>query len=192
MSGDLLPILLLIALVLLGLAIIAAIILAYKYLSVKGQITEYARREFEQWRASELDAAKQQISETMKREAQVALEEWKSQVEQSIRQDAIQKSRSVTVGQVTEQFVPYLPDFPYNPKDARFIGTPIDFVVFDGLYDGEMKKVVFVEIKTGASGWSTRERRIRDAVCSGHVEWKEIRRPVFKTSESVEMSGENV
>ena len=177
MSGNLLPTLLLIALILLGIAIVVAIVLAHKYLSVKDQIDVYVRREVEQWRASELDAAKQQISETMKREAQVALEEWKSQVEQSIRQDAIQKSRSVTMGQVTEQFIPYLPDFPYNPKDARFIGDPIDFVVFDGLYDGKMKKVVIVEVKTGTSGLNPKERLVRNAIQSGcGVEWKEVHR----------------
>jgi len=177
MSGNLLPILLLIALVLLGLAIIAAIILANKYLSVKDQIADYARREFEQWRASEIETIKQEAKKTAEDEAQIKLEEWKSQVEQSIRQDAIQKSRSVTMGQVTEQFIPYLPDFPYNPKDARFIGDPIDFVVFDGLYDGKMKKVVIVEVKTGTSGLNPKERLVRNAIQSGcGVEWKEVHR----------------
>jgi len=191
MSGALLLILLLIALTLLGIAIIAAIILAYKYLSIKDQITEHARREFEQWQARELAAVKQQSLETAQREMQVVFEQWKNQYEQSIRQDAIQKSQAVTLGKVTEHFIPYLPDFSYNPKDARFIGSPVDFVVFDGLNDGEVRKVVFMEVKTGVSALSTRERRIRDAVCSGHVEWIEIR-PAFKVSESVEMSRENV
>jgi predicted Holliday junction resolvase-like endonuclease len=175
MSGDLSLLLLLIALILLGVAIIAAIILAYKYLSIKGQITEYARREFEQWQARELAAVKQQSLETARREMQVEFEQWKNQYEQSIRQDAIQKSQAVILGKVTEHFIPYLPGFPYNPKDARFIGSPVDFVVFDGLNEGEVRKVVFLEVKTGVSALSTRERRIRDAVRSGHVEWIEIR-----------------
>jgi predicted Holliday junction resolvase-like endonuclease len=177
MSGNLLPTLLFIALILLGIAIVVAIVLAYKYLSVKGQIADYARREFEQWRASEIETVKQEAKKTAEDEAQIKLEEWKSQVEQSIRQDAIQKSRSVTMGQVTEQFIPYLPDFPYNPKDARFIGDPIDFVVFDGLYDGKMKKVVIVEVKTGTSGLNPKERLVRNAIQSGcGVEWKEVHR----------------
>jgi predicted Holliday junction resolvase-like endonuclease len=98
MSGDLSLLLLLIALILLGVAIIAAIILAYKYLSIKGQITEYARREFEQWRARELAAVKQQSLETAQREMQVVFEQWKNQYEQSIRQDAIQKKPSGNLG----------------------------------------------------------------------------------------------
>ncbi len=187
---DSLLILLFVTLLLLGVAIVAAIILAYKYLSVRGQITELARREFEQWLGRELATVKQESLETARREMRVEFEQWKSQYERSIRQDAIQKSQAVTLGKITEHFIPYLPDFSYNPKDARFIGSPIDFVVFDGLNDGDVRKVVFVEVKTGTSGLSTRERRIRDAICSGKVGWIEMR-PAFKVSEpSVELDEE--
>ena len=68
-----------------------------------------------------------------------------------------------------------MPDFVFNPKDARFLGSPIDFVVFDGLNEGEVKRVVLLEVKTGMSALNTRERKIRDAVQSGKVEWMEIR-----------------
>ena len=46
------------------------------------------------------------------------------------RDDAVKRSRAVVGGQVAEQLAPYLPDFPCNPGDARFIGKPIDFVCF--------------------------------------------------------------
>ncbi len=79
------------------------------------------------------------------------------------------------MGRVFEQLVPYLPEFPFNPKDARFLGSPVDFVVFDGLDDGQVRRIVFVEVKTAASDLSTRERRVRDAIRSGRVEWSELR-----------------
>lgn len=178
-------------------AVVALIILAIKYRSLKHraeltrqefeqwrareldairqQSLELARQEFEQWQARELDAIKQQSLELARREMQVEFERWKDAYELSIRRDAIQKSQAVILGKVTEHFIPYMPDFPYNPKDARFIGSPVDFVVFDGLNDGEVRKIVFVEVKTGSSGLSARERRVRDAICSGCVEWKEVR-----------------
>jgi len=189
MASDWLPILLLIALLLLGVAIVAATFLTYKYLSLKGQIAEQARREFEQWREREIATIKQQSLEIARREMQAEFEQWKNKYEQSVRQDAIQKSQAVTLGKVTEHFVPYLPDFAYNPKDARFIGSPVDFVVFDGLNEGEVRRVVFVEVKTGTSVLSTRERRVRDAVRSGKVEWEEIR-PTFKAAKSLVELGE--
>jgi len=100
---------------------------------------------------------------------------WKARYTRAIRLDAVQRSLAVTTGKVYEQLVPYLPDFPFNPKDVRFLGSPVDFVVFDGLSDGHMTRIVFVEVKTGAADLSTRERRIRDAVQDSRVEWYELR-----------------
>jgi predicted Holliday junction resolvase-like endonuclease len=92
-----------------------------------------------------------------------------------LRLDAVQRSQAVTAGKVYEQLVPYLPDFPFNPKDVRFLGTPVDLVVFDGLSEGAVRRIVFVEVKTSTSDLSTRERRVRDAVYARRVEWSELR-----------------
>jgi predicted Holliday junction resolvase-like endonuclease len=102
---------------------------------------------------------------------------WKARHTGAIRQDAIQRSLAVTVGKVSEQLVPYLPDFHFNPKDVRFLGSPVDLVVFDGLDAGAVRRVIFIEVKTGASGLSTRERQVRDAIQAGNVEWTELRVP---------------
>jgi predicted Holliday junction resolvase-like endonuclease len=92
-----------------------------------------------------------------------------------IRRHAVSQSRAVTRGQVFEQFAAYFPSFEFSPKDAQFIGKPVDFVVFDGLDEGELRRIVFVEIKTGGATLSTRERRIREAIRKGRVEWREVR-----------------
>jgi len=73
---------------------------------------------------------------------------WKARYTSIIRADAVQRSQAVTAGKVHEQLIPYLPSFPYNPKDVRFLGSPIDLVVFDGLAEGQVRRVVFVEVKT--------------------------------------------
>ena len=102
---------------------------------------------------------------------------WKARYSRELRKDAVRRSEAVTTGKVVEQLVPYLPGFAFNPRDARFLGSPIDFVVFDGLSDGELRSVVFVEVKTGNATLSTRERRIREAVQAGRVEFVEHRAP---------------
>src|SRR5437879_4533423 len=66
-----------------------------------------------------------------------------------IRQDAVQKSQAVTLGKVTEHLVPFLPGFDFDPRDVRFLGSPVDLVVFDGLSNGDVKRLVFVEVKNG-------------------------------------------
>ena len=92
------------------------------------------------------------------------------------RRSAIDQHRAVTQGQVYEQLVPYLPDFGFNAKDARFLGRPVDLVVFDGLEEGALRRIVFVEVKTGGSKLTARERMIRDAIREGRVAWREIRK----------------
>ncbi|HET7378736.1 MAG TPA: Holliday junction resolvase-like protein [Gaiellales bacterium] len=105
----------------------------------------------------------------------VAFVVWRAKHAGAIRADAVAKSRAVTVGKVSEQLVPYLPGFGYNPKDARFLGSPVDFVVFDGLDAGALERVVFLEVKTGGAALSTRERQVRDAIESGRIAWDELR-----------------
>lgn len=74
---------------------------------------------------------------------------WKARYTATIREDAVLRSQAVTAGKVHEQLIPYLPAFPYNPKDVRFLGSPVDLVVFDGLAEGRVRRIVFVEVKTG-------------------------------------------
>jgi len=100
---------------------------------------------------------------------------WKAKHTSAIRQDAVQRSQAVTLGKVSEQLVPLLPGFAFNPKDVRFLGSPVDLVVFDGLNDGDVRQVVFVEVKTGSAGLSGRERQVRDAILEKRVRWDELR-----------------
>ncbi len=100
---------------------------------------------------------------------------WKARYTATIREDAIQRSQAITAGKIHEQLIPYLPAFPYNPKDVRFLGSPVDLVIFDGLSEGKLRQIVFLEIKTGGSTLTHRERLVRDVVQAGSVEWDEIR-----------------
>ena len=106
-----------------------------------------------------------------------------------IRRHAVSQSRAVTRGQVFEQFAAYFPSFEFNPKDAQFLGKPVDFVVFDGLDEGELRRIVFVEIKTGEAVLSARERTIRDAIDRGDVEWRELRLGHDAAEKRVSLSG---
>ncbi len=100
---------------------------------------------------------------------------WKLRYSASIRDDAVQRSLAVTAGKVHEQLIPYLPEFGFNPKDARFLGSPVDLVVFDGLADGDVRRVVFLEVKTGGASLTARERQVRDVIEAREVAWAELR-----------------
>ena len=105
---------------------------------------------------------------------------WKAEYTTALRRDAVQRSQSVTLGKVAEHLVPYLPDFRWNPKDARFVGSPVDYIVFDGLSEGALRRIVFVEVKTGAAAMTTRERQVRDAVLGRKVEWQQLSLPELR------------
>jgi len=78
------------------------------------------------------------------------------------------KQSEVRLGQVSEHFAPLLKDFPYDSKNVRFLGSPIDFVVFEF----EQEKIVFIEFKTGNSKESSRQKTVRKIIESGNVEYK--------------------
>lgn len=148
---------------------------ATEHMQLQTQMNNLAIRQFEEWRSRELENAQKQLRETAYSEARVMMEDWRQKWEATIRAQAISQSGAVITGRVTEQLVPYMGIFPYNPKDVRFIGSPIDLIVFDGMSEGNLRRVIFLEVKTGSSTMSTRQRQIRDALQGRRVEWGELR-----------------
>jgi predicted Holliday junction resolvase-like endonuclease len=94
------------------------------------------------------------------------------------RREAIRGSRLTKGGQIAEHLAPFLPGFceSFNPKDARFVGHPVDFVVFDGLEEGEVRGIVLLEVKSGdSSDLNKRQRQIRRTVDGGNVRFETLR-----------------
>jgi predicted Holliday junction resolvase-like endonuclease len=111
--------------------------------------------------------------------ARTDLERWKIECTNGIRKDSVNRSRSTLKGRISEQMAPLLPEFPYSPADARFIGNPIDFIVFDGYTKVKDEKddaisVVLVEVKKGKGKLTREELLIKKAVEEGRVSWRTI------------------
>ena len=79
------------------------------------------------------------------------------------------QSQSTRYGQITEQFMPWASNYPYDPSGFRFLGSPIDGVQF------EEDRVILMEFKTAGSKLSAGQRRIRDLVRKGKVSFEEFR-----------------
>lgn len=103
------------------------------------------------------------------------LEHWRREESGRIGRRASERSGAVLRGRMAEQLAPLQPDFVYDPADARFIGTPVDFVIFDGWTEvrggrrDSLRSIVLVDVKTGGSSLTTVQRRIRDCVERGAV-----------------------
>ena len=98
------------------------------------------------------------------------------------RRDSTDQSRAVLKGKMAEQIAPLLPGFNYWPADARFLGDPIDYVVFNGYSgvkdngtDGDDLEVVILDIKKGRAGLTRGQRQIARAVEEGRVRFEIVR-----------------
>src|SRR3989441_6487120 len=128
---------------------------------------------FAAWKATEI----QRIREENQREIQRIREEDQKELErvreedEKKRKNSLDTSRDVLKGKIGEQMAPLFPEFRnlYNPADARFIGTPIDYIIFKNLSKVNSAEeapieIVFVDVKTGKSALTKSQQMIQDAV----------------------------
>lgn len=105
------------------------------------------------------------------------LERWKAEAETGIRRDSVNRARSTLKGKIAEQMAPIFPDFGFNPADARFIGSPVDYIIFDGLTDvsdenGRDIRIILMDVKQGTSTLNRTQRIIKKAVEEKAVSWQ--------------------
>ena len=88
------------------------------------------------------ESQKSQLDTSIRQTYEAKLGEWKAttlaQAIEENRADAVDTSRAVLKGKIAEQMAPLLPGFlaKYNPADARFIGSPIDYLIFRNMRRG--------------------------------------------------------
>jgi len=98
--------------------------------------------------------------------------EWEGHKLEGIVKARLKQSRAVLGGLVSEQIAPLLPDFPFDPGDCRFVGKPVDFIVFKGMNEQDISEVIFLEVKSGASKTlNQQEKRLRETIQAGRVRW---------------------
>ena len=68
-----------------------------------------------------------------------------------------------------------MPEFKYNPADARFLGNPIDYLIFDGYSNDEKINLVFMDVKKGEHAkLSKKQEKIKEAVDNKRVKWQTL------------------
>ena len=106
-----------------------------------------------------------------------------AQEEETLKQKGRAQSAHTSKGQILEKWAPFVDHDQIDPhwkaEDWCFLGQPIDYVVFDWHKDTALNledgKVVLLDVKAAKSQLTTKQRRIRDLVKAGQVEWREIR-----------------
>lgn len=143
---------------------------------INKQAQDLALVQLEQWKQNEFILYKKKIEESAYAESKVMLQRWLIENEERIRKDAANRSVRNVMGKVTEQLLPFSEAMSlFNPKDARFLGSPIDLIIFDGSEELKEKiNIVFIEVKTGTAALSKRQRLIKEAIEDKRVYWKRV------------------
>ncbi len=85
------------------------------------------------------------------------------------------RSKQIMTGKAAEQIAPHLKEFPYVPNDIQFLGAPIDYIVFQGSVVDEVDKIVLMEMKSGKSVLTKKQKSIKQCVQDGEVYFEEYR-----------------
>ncbi|MDQ6839024.1 MAG: hypothetical protein M3137_12010 [Actinomycetota bacterium] len=123
------------------------------------------------------------------------LDAWRLEEADALIAASERHSHAVVRGQITEQVTPLLDGFAWDPADARFLGKPVDYVVFDGYSEvrtGErerLREIIFVDVKTGRSALSKVERRVKACVEGGAVHGLVLPDPAVVRSRPSEPGG---
>lgn len=98
-----------------------------------------------------------------------------------------QKGRAASAhtskGQILEKWAPFVNhpeiDPDWDAENWSFMGNPIDYIVWDWYKDKnknlEAGMIYIMDVKSAKAQLTTKQRRIRDLVKAGRVEWREIR-----------------
>jgi len=103
------------------------------------------------------------------------VKEFLEKEEERIREDAIARSARTLSGKTLEKFVPFLERFKHDPHDVKWIGDPIDLIIFDGYSSGKPEEIVFCEVKSGESKLSKLQSSVKELVEKKKVKWEEFR-----------------
>jgi len=106
------------------------------------------------------------------RKREQELEEERMAMDEKVR-NRIDTSVKVRFGQVVQNI---LPEFSaYRPDEMRWLGDPVDWIVFDGKQSGSIKEVVFMEGKsTDKTPLKPIQRDLQRAVTEKRVAFRTI------------------
>ncbi len=91
------------------------------------------------------------------------------------RQASIKKSKSVILWEVYEKVLPFLPNFPFQPRDMVFLWKWVDYVILDGISNWNLKEIIFLEVKSGSSQLNKNEKMIRETIKQKKIRYEEYR-----------------
>jgi len=81
-------------------------------------------------------------------------------------------TKAVNIGKNLERALPTIKGFKWVVPDSKFLGDPIDLLIFNGLSNGKVDSLSFVEVKSGKAKLNSHQESIRDAIEDHKVSYK--------------------
>jgi predicted Holliday junction resolvase-like endonuclease len=82
---------------------------------------------------------------------------------------SLQNQRSKLKGEISGQLAPLLPDFPVDASDVfHFGGGVVDFIAFEGISNGNVEKIWFIDSKYNQSSLNNAQRQIEKIINELH------------------------
>jgi predicted Holliday junction resolvase-like endonuclease len=85
---------------------------------------------------------------------------------------AIITTRSVNIGKNLEKILPIMEDFKWQLPDCRFLGDPIDLLIFNGLSVNNIESISFIEVKSGKARLNKHQKLVKEAVEDNRVKYR--------------------
>jgi predicted Holliday junction resolvase-like endonuclease len=79
---------------------------------------------------------------------------------------------AVNIGKNLERALPTIRGFRWVVPDSKFLGDPIDLLIFNGLSNGKVDSLSFVEVKSGKARLNNHQKSIRDAIGDHKVSYE--------------------
>ena len=113
------------------------------------------------------------------------IEKEKEEAISNARKDSVKRQRAIIKGDISEIIAPWSMTVVNSVKELSFLGNPIDFIGFKGLDCEEEIEIKFIEVKSGKSKLSSKQKQIKDAVLEKRVEWVEVRVKEIEIDEDI-------
>ena len=95
--------------------------------------------------------------------------------EKFLRREAIERATRKHLPKLLSHMVPTFASSRLNPQDIKTIFHPIDFVIFDGLRQGKLDRILLMDRKSDNALQIGVQKAIEDTIKSHAIEWRTLR-----------------
>ena len=103
------------------------------------------------------------------------LQKYKSEIDAVIAANydwLTENTRAINAGFILEKLVLTFDSFPFKHEECRPMFDPIDYIVFEGLAQGEVKGISFIDIKTGNAKLTEGQKQIKQTISDKNVKFR--------------------